>query len=325
VLEDDSAAMNSSFRIGRLAGVDVGANWTWLAVLALAILWLADGVFPSTNPGLSSATYVAMGVAAALLYFASILLHELGHARQARREGMAVDGVTLWALGGVARFTGMFPSAGAELRVAAAGPAVSLVLGLAFVGLAWLLQPASAVDGVVAWLGYINLLLLAFNLVPALPMDGGRLLRAVLWRARRDLAWATSMAAGIGYLLGCAMVAGGIVIGLSGAPGGLWLAFIGAFVMVAGRAEAQTVALRTALAGLRVRDAMAWAPTGGQPPSGTPQVDPDADLATTIAALLQAGTSVAAVVENGVLLGRLDAVAVTRRARSRRPAGLARS
>jgi Zn-dependent protease len=317
--------MSSSFRIGRVGGVDIDANWTWPLVLAFVVWSLAGGVFPSTNPGLSSATYLAMGVIAALLFFASIVLHELGHARQARREGMEVSGVTLWALGGVARFTGTLPSAGAELRIALAGPVVSLVLGGAFVALAAILRPRSAVDGVVAWLGYINLLLLVFNLIPALPMDGGRVLRALLWRARCDLAWATRVAAGVGFVLGCAMVAVGVVAGLSGMPGALWIAFVGLFVMLAGRAEAQTVALRAALAGLRVRDAMSWSRPGGPPPAGMPKVEADSDLATTIAALLQAGTGVAAVVEDGELRGVLDVADVMRGAARRHPAGLARS
>jgi Zn-dependent protease len=317
--------MSSSFRIGRVGGIDIDANWTWPLVLAFVVWSLAGGVFPDTNPGLSSGTYLAMGIAAALLFFASIVLHELGHARQARREGMEVSGVTLWALGGVARFTGTFPSAGAEFRVAVAGPVVSLVLGGAFVALAAILRPGSAVDGVVAWLGYINLLLLVFNLIPALPMDGGRVLRALLWRARRDLAWATRVAASVGLVLGCAMVAAGVVAGLSGVPGALWIGFVGLFVMVAGRAEAQMVAMRTALAGVRVRDAMSWSGSGGPPPAGMPQVEPDGDLATTIAALLQAGTSVAAVVEGGELLGFLEVTRVMRAAMSRQPTGLARS
>ncbi|HEX2086151.1 MAG TPA: site-2 protease family protein [Solirubrobacteraceae bacterium] len=315
--------MNTSFRIGRLAGIEIGANWSWLLVLALVVWTLAGAVFPATNPGLASGAYVAMAVVAAVLFFASIVLHELGHARQARREGMQVGGITLWALGGVARFTGMFPSPGAELRVALAGPAVSLLLGLGFAALAVMLRPGSAIDGVVAWLGYINLLLFAFNLVPALPMDGGRVLRALLWRARGDLAQATSLAAGVGFVLGAAMVVVGLASGLGGAQaGGLWLAFIGAFVMLAGRAEADTVAIRTALAGHRVREAMIATATHGPPPADMPQVSPDADLAASVAAVAQAGASLAAVVDDGEVVGLLDVARVMRRVRARRGGGL---
>jgi Zn-dependent protease len=318
--------MSNSFRIGRVGGIEIGANWTWLFFVAV-LVWSLDGaVFPSTNPGLASGTYLAMALAAAPLFFASLVLHELGHARQARREGMQVSGITLWALGGVARFTSMFPSASAELRVALAGPFVSLVLGLVFVALAALLQPGSAVDGVVAWLGYINLLLLVFNLVPALPMDGGRVLRSLLWGARGDLARATSIAARVGAVLGSAMVAFGVLATLAlKTPSGIWLAVIGLFVVSAGRVEAQTVALQKALAGLHVRDAMSWDDNGKPPLDELPQVDPDADLATSVAAALQAGTTTAAVVRDGRVVGFLDVADVLRRARGGRPTAVAGS
>ena len=106
--------MRSTVTFGRIAGVPVGINWTWLIVFGLIVWSLAAGVFPETNPGLADGVYVAMALAASLLFFISILLHELGHARQALREGMKIEGITLWIFGGVARFSGMFPSAGAE-------------------------------------------------------------------------------------------------------------------------------------------------------------------------------------------------------------------
>jgi Zn-dependent protease len=163
--------MNGNFTLGRVGGIELRINWSWLVVFALIVWSLAAGVFPSQNPGLSDGGYAAMAVAAAFLFFASLLLHELGHARQALREGMEIDGITLWLFGGVAQFKGSFPSAGAEFRIAIAGPLVSLGLGVGFVLLALAGLP-SAVDGVVAWLGYINLALLVFNLIPALPLDG---------------------------------------------------------------------------------------------------------------------------------------------------------
>jgi len=317
--------MSSSFRIGRLGGVDVDANWTWVIVLAVVVWSLAAGVFPNTNPGLPAATYLAMAFVASLLFFASIVLHELGHVRQARREGMEVDGVTLWALGGVARFSSMFPSAGAELRVAVAGPVVSLVLGGVCVAVSTTLRLGAAVDGVTAWLGYTNLLLLGFNLIPALPLDGGRVLRALLWHVRGDLSWATTVAARAGVVIGAVMIAVGFGGGLAGGPGALWIAFVGVFVLVAGRAEAQAVALRASLAGLRVGDAMAPSRIGGAPPPGLPRVDADADLATAVVALLQTAGGLAAVVQDGELVGFLDAIRIARGAADRRPAGLVRS
>src|SRR5215831_5695280 len=112
--------MRSSLHLGRIAGISVGVNWSWLVVFALIVWTLVSGVFPSQNPGLSRRTYLAMGIAAAIVFFGSLLLHELGHALEARREGMKIEGITLWLFGGIARFRGTFPSAGAEFRIAIA-------------------------------------------------------------------------------------------------------------------------------------------------------------------------------------------------------------
>ena len=204
--------MTSSIELFRIAGIRVGINWSWLVVFALITWSLAAAVFPAENPGYSDSAYLVMAVAAAFLFFLSLLLHELGHALQARREGMEIDGITLWLFGGVARFKGMFPSAGAEFRIAIAGPLVSLALGVIFSGGARFLALPDAVDGVAAWLGYINLLLLAFNLLPALPLDGGRVLRSLLWAARGDFGWATRIAAAIGRGFGYLFIAGGFAL-----------------------------------------------------------------------------------------------------------------
>jgi Zn-dependent protease/CBS domain-containing protein len=249
--------VDSSFRLGRIAGVEVGVNWSWLVVFALITWSLASGVFPDQDPGRSQATYVTMAVIAAVLFFASLLAHELGHAVTARREGMELDGITLWLFGGVARFKGRFPSAGAELRIALAGPAVSLLIGVACSLLAWAVVLPGGVDGVLAWVGYVNLILLVFNLLPALPLDGGRVLRALLWSARSDLTWATGVAAAIGRGFGFLLIGGGIALfAFQGAFSGAWLAFVGWFLLGASSAEQRYVAARQALAGLRVRDLM---------------------------------------------------------------------
>jgi Zn-dependent protease len=253
--------VETTFRLARVKGIDIGVNWSWLLVVVLIVWSLAGGVFPATNPGLSDGSYFAMAVAAAVLFFASLLLHELGHALQARREGMKIDGITLWVFGGVARFKGMFPSAGAEFRIAIAGPLVSLVLGLAFLAFSLLVPLPAEVDGVCFWLGYINLSLLIFNLLPALPLDGGRVLRAVLWARKKDFAAATRIAAALGRLFGQVMIAGGLILVIVvGAFGGVWLAFIGWFVLMAAEAEQSMAEVRTALGGLRVADVMVTDP-----------------------------------------------------------------
>ncbi|MDQ3857716.1 MAG: CBS domain-containing protein, partial [Actinomycetota bacterium] len=186
-------------------------------------------------------------------------------ARQARREGLEIDGITLWLFGGVAQFKGAFPNAGAEFRIAIAGPLVTVVLSGGFMLFALAGLP-SAVDGVAAWLGYINLALLVFNLIPALPLDGGRVLRAALWRARGDLGWATRVAADIGRGFGYLFIALGVLMFIvEGSFSGAWLAFIGWFLLQAATAEARYVATEQALAGLRVRDLMVRDPVAVDP------------------------------------------------------------
>lgn len=253
--------MNPSISLGRLAGVRIGVNWSWLIVFALIAYTLATSVFPAQDDNLSNLTYAAMALAGALLFFGSLLLHELGHAVQARRDGVEIEGITLWLFGGVARFRGMFPSAGAELRIALAGPLVSLALGLAFVGLAAMSNLPAAVDGVVVWLGYINLVLLAFNMLPALPLDGGRVFRGLLWLRTGDLARSTRIAANFGRAFGYLLMAGGLALVVTvGDWSGAWFALIGWFLLQAATGEARYGLLRDALDGWRVRDLMVRSP-----------------------------------------------------------------
>ncbi len=248
--------LDGNLTIGRFGGVEVRLNWSLIAVFALIVWSLTDGVFPSQNPGLSHATYLAMGIVAALLFLASILLHELGHSWVARREGIEVDSITLWLFGGVSQFKGRFTSARAEFRVAVSGPLVSIALGALFVLIA-LAHPPSAVDGVAAWLGYINLILAVFNLLPASPLDGGRVFHAALWRAKGDFAWATRVASEIGQGFGYLFIALGLAMFIfQGSFSGAWLAFIGWYLLQGARAEARYVATEQALGGLRVRDLM---------------------------------------------------------------------
>ena len=249
--------MNASFELGSIAGVRIGVNWSWLIVFALIVWTLDTTIFPRSTPGLSDGTYLAMALIAGVVFFASLLAHELGHAVEARREGMEIEGITLWLFGGVARFRGMFPSAGAELRIALAGPIVSLVLGGLFVVVAVVFGLPDEAEGVVAWLGYINLLLLAFNMLPALPLDGGRVLRATLWAVRGDFGAATRLAATVGRGFGFLFIAGGVALAVfMDTVSGLWFAFIGWFLLAAAGSEARFLAVRDAFGGMRVRDLM---------------------------------------------------------------------
>jgi Zn-dependent protease/predicted transcriptional regulator len=262
--------VTSSFRLGRLAGVEIGIHWSWALIFALIVWSLADVVFPETNPGLANGTYLAMAIIAVLLFFASLLAHELGHATRAAKEGMEIDGITLWIFGGVARFRGMFPSAGAEFRIAIAGPIVSLAVGVLALGAALLVPLPAAVDGGLFWLGYVNLVVLVFNLMPALPLDGGRVLRSALWARKHDFLAATRTAAAVGQGFGQLLIGFGVLtVLLGGSLGGLWLVFIGWFILAAAEAERAGAETHEALSGVLVRDVMVTDPI---------TVDPDLDL-----------------------------------------------
>ena len=257
--------MSPSLSLGRIAGIRIGVHWSWLVVFGLMVWSLSETVFPRQNPGLTEADYRAMAVVAAILLFVSLLLHELGHAIEARREGMEIEGITLWLFGGVASFRGTFPGPGSEFRIAVAGPLVTLVLGGAAAGFALLADLPEQVEGVSFWLGYINLSLLVFNLLPALPLDGGRILRAALWRVRNDFLWATRIAAETGRATGLLIIAGGFVLFLLGGMfGGAWLAFLGWFVLSAAGAEASHAQARTAISGLSVGDVMVADPVAAE-------------------------------------------------------------
>jgi len=260
--------VNSTIRLGRIAGIEIGVNWTWLAVFALIVWSLAARVFPDAVPGRADSTYYAMAIVAAILFFSSLLLHELGHALEARREGMQIDGITLWLFGGVAKFRGMFPSAGAEFRIAIAGPLVSLLIGAAFIGLAIAWSGSEEVETVLEWLGQINILLLVFNLLPALPLDGGRVLRSALWAFRGDFVFATRIAATIGRAFGALFVAGGLALAFladESQTNGIWIALLGWFLYAAASSEAQAGVVHARLAGLRVGDLMVRQPASVRP------------------------------------------------------------
>lgn len=253
--------MESTFTLFKVRGIAIGVNWSWLLVFAFVVWSLAQALFPATYPGLGGTTYLFMALVAAVAFFGSVLLHELGHALRAQREGMPIKGITLWLFGGVAHLAGSPPSAGAEFRVAIFGPIISAVLTAGFLGTAVVgdqLGWPGPVQGVVDYLGRINLIVLAFNLIPALPLDGGRVLRSWLWRRQDDFTAATRSASRAGQAFGWMLVAIGVA-GLFGggtAFGGLWLAFIGWFLIQAARGERDQALVRRALGGLRARDLM---------------------------------------------------------------------
>ncbi|HEX8959915.1 MAG TPA: site-2 protease family protein [Solirubrobacterales bacterium] len=241
----------SSVRIGRLAGIPIGIQPLWLVIVALITWSLGAVYYPDAVSGIAPLAAYALGLLSALLLFASILLHELGHALVARRHGVEIEEIDLWLLGGVARMSGQPKAAGDELRFALAGPAVTLVIAVFFGAIA-LALPASglaALRAVVKYQAIVNAAILVFNLLPAFPLDGGRVARALFWGWTGDLRRATAAAASIGRGLGYGMIALGVFATLGGVVTGLWLALVGFFVVVAAKAEEGGMRVRTAFEG----------------------------------------------------------------------------
>lgn len=252
--------MRATLVLGRIAGVRVGVHWSVLLIFGVIAFGLSEGRLPKAYPGHPWIVYWAVGVSTAVVFFASLLAHELAHAIVARRNGIDVDDIVLWLLGGAARLKSEAPNPAAELRIAGVGPLVSLALGGVFALAAWILSvvsvPGLALEAV-AWLSAINILLAVFNAIPAAPLDGGRLLRALLWWRTGNRLRATAGASATGRIFGWFLVVLGLVLVLRGAAfSGLWLAVIGWFLVAAATAEARQAQLRELLAGVPVRHAM---------------------------------------------------------------------
>ena len=259
--------MESTFTLLRVRGIAIGAHWSWLFVFALVVWSLATVVFPAEYHGLDGSIPVVMALVAAVVLFGSVILHELGHALRALEEGMPIKGITLWLFGGVAHLAGPPPSAGAEFRVAACGPVVSAGLAAGFGALGWLAAAAGGpapVRVTLEYLAWINLVLLGFNLVPALPLDGGRVLRAWLWQRQQSFTAATRSAARAGKAFGYMLVAIGVTGVFTGTGGsGIWFVVVGWFLIQAAQGEATQALVRHALGDLRVRDVMDGDPVPG--------------------------------------------------------------
>ncbi len=252
--------MGQTFSLGRISGIRIGVNWSVLVIVALLAYGLAAGQFPATAPGRPVAEYVVAAVVTAVAYLGSLLAHELAHSLVARRNGLQVEGITLWLLGGVSRLQGEVPDPGAEVRVAGVGPLVSLVLGGAFLLVAWLLHGlgvAGVVVAALAWLGGINIVLAVFNVIPAAPLDGGRLLRAVLWRVGGDRLKAAVWSARSGQVFGWALVVVGAFLVLARRDySWLWFALLGWFLVGAATTESQQAMLQSRLRTVAVRQIM---------------------------------------------------------------------
>lgn len=244
----------------RLFGFSVSLDLSWL-LLAVLITWsLAVGLFPELAPDLPVTTYWWMGIVGALGLFFSVVLHELSHSLVARRHGIPMHGITLFIFGGVAEMSGEPATPESEFVMAIAGPAASIVLGGLFFLLSALARQASwplTITTVISYLAAINVILAIFNLIPAFPLDGGRVLRSVLWHVKGDLARATRTSSAIGAGFGVAMIVLGLVSLISGSLiGGIWWFLIGMFLYGAARGSYQQLVMHQTFEGVPVRSLM---------------------------------------------------------------------
>ena len=265
--------MGPGWKVGRLAGIEISLHPSWLIIAFLLTYSLAVARFPIEFEGWSTAMYWVVAAATALLFFASVLAHELSHALVARRFGHRVAGITLFIFGGVTTMEADSRSAREEALIAVAGPATSLAIGVLFV-VADLLVAQPQVGALVGWLGFINILLGLFNLIPGFPMDGGRVLRAGLWKLRGDRLVATRNAATVGRIFAYGLIGFGVFVAFSSDIfSGLWLALIGWFLSNAAEATATQAGVERTLFGVRVRDAIDVAP---------PSVSPNQSVASLV-------------------------------------------
>src|SRR5918995_1345015 len=258
--------MGPGWRVGRLAGIDLAIHPSWLVIAFLITYSLAESQFPRQFPGWPAAQYWLVAGATAALFFASVLAHEVSHALVARRFGLKVEGITLFIFGGATTIDSDSRTPREEALIALAGPGTSLLLGGFFVAMALTVEQPQ-LEALVAYLGFVNLALGLFNLIPGFPMDGGRVLRAILWRVRGDRLVATRNAAQVGRGFAYLMIGFGVFLALQ--PGGLltglWTALIGWFLSNASEATLVQASIERGLRGVRVADAMDASPPAVSP------------------------------------------------------------
>jgi Zn-dependent protease/CBS domain-containing protein len=247
----------NQIKLFKLLGFEVKVDASWIVIAVLVTWSLASGLFPYQNPGLAKQTYWIMGVVGALGLFVSIVAHEFCHSLVARSFGMPMKGITLFIFGGVAEMGDEPPTARAEFWMAIVGPLSSLAIGGVFYLVHRLGLSAgwdAPVNGVIYYIAYINGILAAFNLLPAFPLDGGRVLRSILWGAKGNLRWATRVSSSIGAAFGLGLIFLGILQFIGGnVIGGVWMFLIGMFLRSAAQNSYQQILVRKALEGEQVR------------------------------------------------------------------------
>ena len=292
----------NSTTILRIFGIDIRIAASWFLIAALVTWSLANQVFPVEIPGQSAGHYLLLGSATMIIFFASLLLHELAHALVARYHGIEVPTITLFLFGGVAELGEQPKTAGQEFWIAVAGPAMSLTLASIFWVLSILISLSNDVFSIQAVLGYLaklNLVLAIFNVLPAFPLDGGRVLRAILWSRGGDVVKATEQSARLGEFLAFALMIFGLLSLFQGLQlSGAWLILLGLFILFAARGAVESLRTKTLLGGQMVADVMS---------SDVITTDPDVTLDDLVdRTMLPHRVSFVPVVEKNVLLGHID-------------------
>ena len=312
--------MKASIRLGSIAGVEVGLHYSWFLVIALLSWSLSASFLPDRYSGWGTSTYWITGISAALLLFVSVLIHEMAHSLVARARGFPVSGITLFVLGGVSNLKADARKASDEFVIATVGPLTSFALA----GLLWLVwlvvgDGRSPIDAMLFYLAFINALLGAFNMLPAFPLDGGRVLRSAIWAFTGSHTKATRFASLAGQLVGIGMMVLGVVQFLWGGNliSGIWLALLGWFLQnAAGRTQAETD-IQAGVFGVKVKDVMA---------SDVPTIDPGASIHDAVfGSLLRRGARALPVCDGGMVVGLLSLTDVKRLPRDQWPHRIVRS
>lgn len=295
--------MQSQIKLGRISGIEIGLHFSWILVALLIVFSLARH-FRETNPQLSGRVVLLTSIATGVFFFSTIIVHELAHSLVAMSRGLPVKSITLFALGGISQIEKDAGDAKTEFLVAIVGPATSFAIGAILLALSiafgWtpMTQPNTPVLAMMVWLGYINVALAVFNLVPGFPLDGGRVLRSIVWWITKDAARSTRIAARVGQTIGIFFIAIGLYSVLRGAGfSGLWIAIIGWFLLNAAGASYAQVELNQRLRGVRVGDIMA---------RDCPTVEGRTNLQEFVEDfLLRSGRRCFIVAENGAISGMI--------------------
>jgi Zn-dependent protease/CBS domain-containing protein len=284
----EGGLVGNSIRLFTVAGIDVGVHVSWLLIFGLVTWSLATGYFPGAVPGIDDTEALVLGAVAAILLFASVLLHELAHSFVARAQGLDARSITLFIFGGVSNLGGEAKRPSTEFLVAIVGPLSSFAIAAVAFVVAERIDRSSPAHATAAYLAIVNALLGAFNLIPGFPLDGGRVFRAIVWTVTGSIRRATEIASGVGQLVAYGFLAWGFVRVLNGDVfGGIWVAAIGWFLQNAAHASLQQVVLEQRLRHIRVGDVIRPDPTAVPP-----------------------GASVAEVIERVILRGNRRAVPV---------------